>query len=88
MQKTARATLRKRIINRSTRSTLKTHITKAEKLISANEAEPGREAVIVAISTLDKAVGKGIIHPNNAARRKSHLMKKLHSLDSQLGEPA
>jgi hypothetical protein len=40
--------------------------------------ETGKEAVVTAISSLDKAAEKGIIHPNNAARRKSRLMKKLN----------
>jgi small subunit ribosomal protein S20 len=35
---------------------------------------------MTAISTLDKAAGKGIIHPNNAARRKARLVKKLNAL--------
>jgi small subunit ribosomal protein S20 len=57
-----------------------------EKLISAGEIEPVREAVVVAISALDKAAEKGVIHPNNAARRKSRLMKKFGSLEAQLGD--
>jgi len=34
--------------------------------------------VVAAISSLDKAAEKGVIHPNNAARRKSRLIKKLN----------
>ena len=64
--------------NKSVRSQTKTNITKAEKLIFSSELETGKEAVVVAISSLDKAAEKGIIHPNNAARRKSRLMKKLN----------
>jgi len=33
---------------------------------------------MAAVSSLDKAAEKGVIHPNNAARRKSRLMKKLN----------
>ena len=39
----------------------------------------GPEAVTAAISALDKAAEKGIIHPNNAARRKSRLMAKVNA---------
>src|SRR5688500_19690451 len=39
----------------------------------------GPEAVAAAISALDKAAEKGIIHPNNAARRKSRLMTKVNA---------
>jgi len=40
--------------------------------------EAARGAVVAAISSLDRAAAKGVIHPNNAARRKSRLMKKLN----------
>lgn len=53
-------------------------MTQAEKLILANELELARQAVVAATSALDKAVKKGVIHPNTAARRKSRLNKKLN----------
>ncbi len=77
-QKQARSSERKRIRNQPVRSKCKTNITKAEKFIFSSELEPAREAVVAAISALDKAAEKGVIHPNNAARRKSRLMKKLN----------
>ena len=77
-QKQVRANERRQLRNKSTRSQCKTSITKAEKLIFSGELESGRGAVMVAISSLDKAAEKGIIHPNSAARRKSRLMKKLN----------
>ena len=77
-QKQVRVAERKRIRNKSIRSLCKTNITKAEKLIFSGELEAAREAVAAAISSLDKAAEKGVIHPNNAARRKSRLMKKLN----------
>jgi small subunit ribosomal protein S20 len=64
--------------NRSVRSLCKTNINKAEKLIFSGELEAAKEAVVTAISSLDKAAEKGIIHANNAARRKARLMKKLN----------
>ncbi len=69
---------RRRLRNRSIRSQVKTNITKVERLIFSGELESARRAVVAAISSLDKAAEKGIIHPNNAARRKSRLMKKLN----------
>ena len=77
-KKQVRVNERKRVRGKSVRSQLKTNITRTEKLISANDAESAQKAAVVAISSLDKAVVKGIIHPNNAARRKSRLMKKLN----------
>jgi small subunit ribosomal protein S20 len=77
-QKQVRVTERKRLRNKSITSLCKTNITKAERLIFSGELEPAREAVAVAVASLDKAAEKGVIHPNNAARRKSRLMKKLN----------
>ena len=77
-QKQVRVTERRRLRNKSVRSLCKTNITKAERLIFSGELELAREAVVAAISSLDKAAEKGITHPNNAARRKSRLMKKLN----------
>ena len=63
--------------NRMYRSRVKTAIKKAEQAIFAGQ--PSEELVREACSTLDKAAVKGIIHKNNAARRKSRLVKKLYA---------
>ena len=73
---------RRRLRNRSITSECKTSITKAERLIFSGELEAAQKAVAEAITSLDKAAEKGIIHPNNAARRKSRLMKKLNEAKS------
>lgn len=77
-QKRVRTAEKRRLRNKSIHSRCKTYITKAEGLIFSGELESARGAVMTAISSLDKAAEKGIIHPNNAARRKSRLMKKLN----------
>jgi small subunit ribosomal protein S20 len=77
-QKAARTGERKRLRNRSIKSATKTYVTKAENLIHGSELEPAQTAVLKAISVLDKAAKKKIIHPNTASRRKSRLMKKLN----------
>jgi small subunit ribosomal protein S20 len=78
VQKQVRVAERKRLRNKSIRSLCKTNITKAERLIFSGEFEAAQGAVVAAVSSLDKAAEKGIIHPNNAARRKSRLLKKLN----------
>ena len=78
-----RVSERKRLRNKSYRSLCKTNITKAERLIFSGELGTSKEAVVAAISSLDKAAGKGIIHRNNAARRKSRLMRKLNKTQAQ-----
>ncbi len=77
-QKQMRVTERRELRNKSIRSLCKTNITKAERLIFSGELEAAQKAVVAAISSLDKAAEKGVIHPNNAARRKSRLMQKLN----------
>jgi small subunit ribosomal protein S20 len=65
--------------NRAVKSSVKTHIDKAEQVIGGKELEPARDAVKRASVALDKAAQKGIIHSNNAARHKSRLMKKFNA---------
>lgn len=77
-QKQVRVASRRQQRNKSVRSAIKTGITKAEKLIFNGEIEDARKAVVEAVSSLDKAANKHIIHANNAARRKARLLKKLN----------
>ncbi|MBI4186493.1 MAG: 30S ribosomal protein S20 [Chloroflexi bacterium] len=77
-QKAARAAEKKRLRNKSAHTLCKTNITKAENLIFSGQLEPARTAVLAATRALDKAAEKKIIHPNNAARRKSRLLMKLN----------
>jgi len=77
-KKRVRVSEKQRLRNRSMRSLCKTNITKAEKLIQSGELEAAREAVAEAVSSLDRAAEKGILHPNNSARRKSRLLNKFN----------
>ena len=78
--KRVRVAERRRQRNRIFISSARTRIRKAEKLITQGDAEAAAMAVGNAISTLDRAAVKGIIHKNNAARRKSRLMAKFNRL--------
>jgi small subunit ribosomal protein S20 len=62
----------------------RTYIKKARLAIESKDSENAAEATKQAISALDKAAEKGTIHKNNAARRKSRLMKRLAELNSQV----
>lgn len=77
-QKAARVAERNRLRNKSVRSATKTSVTRAEEVILSNDAESAQQAVVDAISTLDKATKKGVLHRNTAARHKSRLMKKFN----------
>jgi small subunit ribosomal protein S20 len=82
-QKVARASERRRERSRAIRSQVRTDIDGAEKLISGGDAKAAQEAVTKAIRALDKAAEKKVLHGNNAARRKSRLLKKLHKPAAQ-----
>ena len=75
--KMVRVAERRRLRNRPIRSSVKTFVRKAEHAI-VGSGEAAASEVVAAIRALDKAVNKGVIHRNNAARRKSRLMKKLN----------
>jgi len=77
-EKSARSAARKAVRNKSIRTGTKGSVAKAEKLIAAKKTKEAEPAVIEAISTLDRAAKKKVIHPNTAARKKSRLMKKLN----------
>jgi len=79
-EKRIRTSERKRLRNRPYRSAARTFVKKAELAIAAGDRESAVVAVPVAIRTLDRVASKGIIHRNNAARRKSRLMKKFNAL--------
>ena len=80
--KTARKRIRiaetRRVRNRPYRTAARTFVKKAESAIRAGDQTVAQSAVVDAISMLDRVASKGIIHRNNAARRKSRLMAKLN----------
>lgn len=71
---------KRRIRNRVVRGRARTFVAKARTAIQSENVETAQAAVLAAISSLDKAAAKGIVHKNNAARRKSRLMKHLAAL--------
>lgn len=70
----------RRIRNRVYRGTARTYVRKAETAIKTGDSQASQAEVLQAIKVLDKAVTKGVIHKNNAARRKSRLVKKLNTM--------
>jgi small subunit ribosomal protein S20 len=78
-EKSARSAARKAERNKAIRSSTRTEVAKAEKLVTGKKSEDAQAAVVQAISSLDKAARKKVIHRNTAARKKSRLMKKLNA---------
>ncbi len=87
-EKQMRVSERRRVRNKSVRTRCKTSITKAERLVFSGELEAAQAAVVAAISALDRAAKKGVIQANNAARRKSRLMKKLNDAQASASAEA
>jgi small subunit ribosomal protein S20 len=87
-KKRVRASLRKRDRNRSTRSAVKTLVSRARRPALPDAASLASEVVRRAISALDKAAEKGVLHANNASRRKARLMSALAKLAPAAGKPA
>jgi small subunit ribosomal protein S20 len=87
-KKRVRASLRKRNRNRATRSAVKTLVTRARRPALPEGASLTSDEVRRAISALDKAAEKGVVHRNNASRRKSRLMAALAKLAPAERTPA
>ena len=64
--------------NKALKSALKTYIKKAYIAVDTN-ADDKAEAVRLAVKKIDKAVAKGLLHKNTAARAKSSLAKRLNN---------
>ncbi len=71
---------KRRVHNRVYRGRARTFVTKARVAITSGDADAAKTATLEAISELDRAAQKGVIHKNNAARRKSRLMKRLATI--------
>ena len=72
---------KRRLRNRIFRGRARTFIKEARQTIEDGDVETARKATLVAISALDKAAEKGVLHKNNAARRKGRLMKRLVAME-------
>jgi small subunit ribosomal protein S20 len=75
--KRARQNEKRRTANRIYRSSARTYVKKVRRLVEAGDLEGAEVQTASAIRALDIAAQKGIIHRNNAARRKSRLVRLL-----------
>lgn len=73
---------RRKLRNRNYRSAARTMVRRAESVIASGDTDAAAVAVGNALSMLDRSAGKRVIHPNNAARRKSRLMAKYNAMAS------
>ncbi|MGW8249290.1 MAG: 30S ribosomal protein S20 [Anaerolineales bacterium] len=74
---------KRRLRNRFFKGRARSFVKQARQAIAEEELEEARRATLMAISALDKAAEKGVLHKNNVARRKSRLMRRLVQLERQ-----
>lgn len=79
-EKRIRQTEKRTAVNRSNRSRLRTQVKKLRAALLHNDKAQSVELLNPTISVIDKAVNKGIIHKNTAARYKSRLTKHVGNL--------
>ena len=72
---------KRRLQNRIVRGSTRTQVKKAKDAIVEGDKEVAIQEVKEAVKKLDRAASKGVIHKNNAARRKSRLFKQLAKLE-------
>jgi small subunit ribosomal protein S20 len=73
---------KRRLRNKSVKSSLKTAIRKFQAAAEAGDKETATALMRDASRKLDKAASKGVIHPNQAANRKSSISKRTQSLSA------
>ncbi|GAA1867963.1 30S ribosomal protein S20 [Myceligenerans crystallogenes] len=66
--------------NKAVKSELKTHVRKVRDAVAAGDKDAATAALQTATRKLDKAVSKGVIHKNQAANRKSSIVKQVNAL--------
>ena len=84
-KKRHRQSLRRQERNRGRITASRSAVRQAREAIAAGNAEEAQVAVRAAASILDRAARKGVVHANNAARRKSRLMRQLNAIGTPAG---
>ncbi len=75
---------KRREYNQTFRNRARTFVKKARIAQHGTDLNTAIEATRKAIRDLDMAASRGVLHPNNAARRKSRLMKQLNAMQQRL----
>ncbi|HUC36124.1 MAG TPA: 30S ribosomal protein S20 [Acidimicrobiales bacterium] len=75
---------RRRVRNKSVRSEMRTRTKRAVGAFEEGVADAG-EALRLAVKRIDKAAAQGVIHRNQAANRKSRLMRRVGALQAATG---
>lgn len=79
-KKAFRVSQRRRLQNKPTRTRARTAVRQALAAIDGGDWEAADRAVNTAVAELDQAAHRGVVHANNAARRKSRLLRHYHAV--------
>ena len=79
-KKTGRQQIKRAVRTRGDRTETRSAIAKALRSVESGDVAEAEIAVQNALSTLDRAVQKGILHKNNASRRKSRMAVRLNKM--------
>ena len=71
----------RQVRNKSNRTRLKTTLKQFNTAVASENREEAVRSYTIAVKTVDKAASKGLIHKNNAARKKSSLARKLNTMN-------
>lgn len=74
-KKDLRRIAKRKVANQQITTALKTYVKKVKVAAAGGDADKAQAALTTAVKALDKAAQKGVIHPNQAARRKSRAAK-------------
>jgi len=85
--KAHRQSVKRHLRNRAVKSATKTAVKRANESIAGGDLDVARDAVRTAISALDRAARKGVLHPNNTGRHKSRLLLRYNASIAALQTP-
>ena len=78
-----RRSLRRKEINKKSKSALRTEVKNVRALIAEKDKEKAAKALPEAYAAIDRTVRKGTIHPNTGARTKARLTRQIQGLNSE-----
>jgi small subunit ribosomal protein S20 len=87
-KKRVRQNLKRKTINRSRKSQVRTQIKRLEAVLSSGDVSTASEQYRLVVKRLDKVAATSAMHKKTAARKKSRLAKRLNALKAKAGSQA
>ncbi|HQB54430.1 MAG TPA: 30S ribosomal protein S20, partial [Sphaerochaeta sp.] len=80
-EKRERQNRKRRLRNRSTKSTMKTAIKKFNEAVASGDVESASATLAASLKLIDSTASKGVIHKNTANRKKSRLQLRFNKME-------